>query len=126
MHSIPSESLGKSCYCFVEASALMDPSSTDGRQFKLQVFHPRRASEVRTGLSAAPPPRVIVPPAMQNSRRSGTRWGRFAAAVAPLSSGWRVSDKEQTHNESLLIERWRRRGRIINGRYWLYWYYQLG
>lgn len=101
LHALDSQRLvRKGCYCFVEASASMDPSSTDGRQFKVSARSPRRASEVRTGLSAGWPPRVIVPPAMQNSRPSGRRWGRLAAAVAPLSLGWLVSDREQTHNES--------------------------
>lgn len=100
MHSIPSESFRKGCYCLAEASALSGPSLLQGRQaVSTSSLSPRRASEVRTGLSTATAPRppVIVPPAMQNSRPSGTRWARSAAAVALLSWGWLVSDRGQTH-----------------------------
>lgn len=39
-HALDSQWVGseKGCYCLAEASASMDPSSTDGRQFQLRVF----------------------------------------------------------------------------------------
>lgn len=103
MHSIPSDSFGKAVIALLRPRRRRQflPQRTAGSlNVKSFRFHPDGPLRLEPWLSAAPPPRVIVPPAMRNSRPSGTRWGRFAAAVAPLSLGWLVSDREQTHNES--------------------------
>lgn len=100
MHSIPIDLFVKAVIASLRPRHwwILPQRTAGSLNFNVFTLSPRWASEVRTRLSAAPPPRVIVPPAMRSSRLSGTRWGHFAAAVAALSLGWLVSDREQRHS----------------------------